>query len=236
MRRENSLAIRFRTAIFFAAAAIHGTTLLIACSSDDRPGGASGETLPPNKNDGGVVTTDGSVIDGSTEDGQPLGDAGTPPFSDDGSCLDDRPAPTIDGGFQGGDDSGVPICPTTGTCTAYCNDVVAHYKLGLAQVIVTCLRELPSCSQELDVQLCVDNALQQACKDPTAANACTPLVKPCDPNAGDFGSAIDEPGCELYMRGLSSNGRGVLSSCIQGKIDAGTCKTQVDQCTDQIRK
>lgn len=231
---------RFRTAFFLISATALGTTFVVACSSDPRPAPLDGETTAKGT-DGAVSSVDARVAEtGSESDsggGSDAGDAATqPPLSDDGSCLDDRPAPTIDGGFEGGDDKGVPICPTTGACATYCNDVVAHYKLGLAQVIVTCLRKLPSCSQLLDVQLCVDNALAEACKDPTATNACTPLVLPCDPNAGGFGSAIDQPGCELYMRGLNPNGRGVLSSCIQNKIDAGTCKNEVDQCTSQIRQ
>ncbi len=164
-------------------------------------------------------------------------DAGSQPqFSDDGSCLDDRPAPTIDGGFQGSDDAGLPTCPTTGTCATHCNNIVARYKLGVAQVAVSCLRRLPSCSDVLDVRLCVDNALMGACRDNSAASACAPLVRPCDPNAGGPGSIIDDNGCEAFMRGLNPTGRGALASCIQNKIDAGTCASQVDQCTDQIRE
>lgn len=146
------------------------------------------------------------------------------------------PAPTIDGGFAGGDDAGIPICPTTGACVTYCNDIVAHYKLGVAQVAVTCMRQLPDCSKVLDVRLCVENALAEACQDTTTPGACAPLVLPCDPNAGGLGSLIDENGCEAFMRGLNPTGRGALASCIQGRIDAGTCANEVTQCTDQIQQ
>lgn len=211
-------------------------SLVFACSSSDLPGGAvvttGGDAQPP-------VPVEGSVLaDAAGGKDQDMGDSvhDQQQFSDDGHCVDDRPAPTIDGGFVGGDDAGVPICPTTGTCVPYCNDVVAHYKLGVAQVAVTCMRKLTDCSDVLDVRLCVQNALMGACQDKTAPGACTPLVLPCDPNAGGLGSLIDENGCEAFMRSLNPAGRGAFASCIQAKIDAGTCASEVVQCTDQIQQ
>ena len=187
---------------------------------------------------GGGSTTDADALfdSGGDRDGSADATDDRPLFSDDGACLDDRPAPTIDGGFAGGDDAGTPICPTTGSCVTSCNDVVAHYKLGVAQVSVTCLRKLPSCANIDDVRLCVDNALGASCKDTTSPAYCTPLVKPCDPNAGGLGSQIDEQGCESFGNGLSASGRDALSTCIHGKIDAGTCPNDVRLCTDQIRQ
>ncbi len=205
---------------------------VIACSSDDGPRAGGGTK------DGGGSTTDADVRSDSASDRDGSADAkdDQPLLSDDGSCLNDKAAPTIDGGFTGGDDAGVPICSTLGTCVTYCNDIVAHYKLGLAQVAVTCLRKLPSCSDVVDVSLCVDTALGQACKDTTSAAYCTPLVKPCDPNAGGFGSLIDQPGCESFGNGLNASGRTALSDCIQSKIEAGTCPNDVRLCTDEIRQ
>lgn len=205
---------------------------VIACSSDDKP------RAVVVTRDGGGSTTDADVRSDSAADVDGSADAQDerPLFSDDGSCLNDKAAPTIDGGFTGGDDAGVPICGTTGTCVTYCNNIVAHYKLGVAQVAVTCLRDLPSCSDVLDVNLCVDRALGQACKDTTSPAYCTPLVKPCDPNAGGFGSLIDQAGCESFANGLSASGRTALSDCIQSKIDAGTCPNDVRLCTDEIRQ
>ena len=185
---------------------------VIACSSDARPpaggGGTSGGT-----GGGGDATTDAGALSDSAADRDSGADATDErPLTDEGACLNDKPAPTIDGGFTGGDDAGTPICPATGTCVTYCNDVVAHYKLGVAQVAVTCLRKLPSCADVLDVTLCVDNALGGSCKDTTSPAYCKPLVKPCDPNAGEPGSLIDEPGCESFANGLSASGRDALST------------------------
>jgi len=222
---------RYRLAILFGATIVGGAMLVFGCSSSDRPGASAGplafDAPPP---------VEGSVLADAGGD-QDIADAVTDQrFSDDGHCLNDKPAPTIDGGFAGGDDAGIPICPATGTCATYCNDIVAHYKLGVAQVAVTCMRQLPDCSQVLDVRLCVQNALMAACQDTTAPGACAPLVLPCDPNAGGLGSLIDQNGCEAFMRGLNPTGRGALASCIQGKIDAGTCANEVTQCTDQIQQ
>jgi len=217
--------------MLFGASVVGGAALVFGCSSSDRPGASAGtagfDAAPP---------VEGSVL-ADTGGDRDIADAGSDrQFSDDGHCLNDLPAPTIDGGFTGGDDAGIPICSTTGTCVAYCNDIVAHYKLGVAQVAVTCMRQLPDCSQVVDVRLCVQNALMAACQDTTAPAACTPLVKPCDPNAGGLGSLIDENGCEAIMRGLNPTGRGALASCIHGKIDAGTCASEIAQCTDQIQQ
>lgn len=223
---------RYRSAVVFVAIVVGGPALVFACSSPDRPGATGGTTtgfdaLPP---------VEGSVLVDAGWDQNVADAVNDQHLSDDGHCLDNRPAPTIDGGFSDGDDAGTPICPTTGTCITYCNDVVAHYKLGVAQVAVTCMRKLPDCSNLLDVRLCVESGLMQACPDTTAPGACAPLVLPCDPNAGGLGSLIDENGCESFMRGLSPTGRGALASCIGSKIEAGTCANEVVECTDQIQQ
>jgi len=218
---------RVRLAIFFGASVAGGAVLVFGCSSTNPPPADNNTTREASS------PVEASAVDGGGD--RDIADAaGDQRFSDDGACLDDRPAPTIDGGFTGGDDAGVPVCATSGTCATYCNDVVLHYKLGVAQVAVTCMRQLPDCSNTLAVRLCVENALMSACQDTTALGACTPLVKPCDPNAGGPGSLIDENGCVAFMRGLNPTGRGALASCIQDKISKGTCATEVVECTDQI--
>lgn len=220
---------RYRLAFFLVASAAIGSGLAFGCSSSDRPASS-----------GGTTGVDAPTYEGSTpvdaRGDQDPSDAARDQLSDDGQCVDDRPAPTIDGGFDGSDDAGRPICPTTGTCATYCDNVVAHYKLGVAQVAVTCMRRLPDCSKVLDVRLCVQNAMAQACQDTTAPAACAPLVLPCDPKAGGFGSLIDESGCEAFMKALNPTGRGALASCIKGKINAGTCASEVTECTDQIQQ
>jgi hypothetical protein len=118
----------------------------------------------------------------------------------------------------------------------HCANIVAHFKRGLAQYAVGCLLELPSCSNELDVNLCIDNALLRSCPDTTSAAYCTPLVTACDPNAGEAGSLIDQPGCESVAHGLSAGGRDVFAACIESKVNAGTCPNDVRLCTDQIRR
>ena len=221
---------RYRLAIFLGTTIASVALLGLACSSGDRPASSSSTTSFD-----GSVSGEGSTIADAGRD-RDVADASDDRFSpDDGHCLDNRPAPTIDGGFTGGDDAGVPICTTTGAaCVTPCEDVVAHYKLGVAQVAVTCMRSLADCSDTLSVRLCVENALMQSCQDPTAPTACAPLVKPCEPDASASDLVIFENGCESFMRGLNPNGRQTLASCIQDKIDAGTCARDLTECTDQI--
>ena len=206
----------------------------IACSSERPAASTSGTGGTTGAADGSPTTDGNALADSDNPDSADSANDG-PRFSDDGACLDDKPAPTIDGGFKGGNEAGVPVCPTTGTCVTHCDNVVANYKLGIAQVAVTCLLALPSCSNVLDVNLCVDNALGQSCKDTTSSAYCAPLVQACDPNAGGPGSLIDEQGCASIANGLSASGRSTLSTCIRSKIDGGTCPNDVQLCTDQIR-
>lgn len=233
---ESVAFVRARHALLLLGIAGGFGESVVACSSD-RPAPSGGTTGGGTGDvDGSTAGRDALADSSGQRDGSADAADDRPPFSDDGACLDDKPAPTIDGGFKGGNEAGVPICPTTGTCATYCDDIVSHYKLGLAQVAVTCILQLPSCSNVIDVNLCVDNALGASCKDTSSSGYCTPLVKPCDPNAGAPGSLIDEPGCESFANGLSPSGRSSLSTCIQSKIEAGTCPSDVHLCTDQIRQ
>lgn len=215
--------VRSRRAIFLGAIttlSIEAATL--GCSSDKPPPASS-----TTKTDAGP-NTDATPSSDSGQDASDANDAAVDQLVNNGTCLDDQPAPT-DGGVA-------PACPSTGTCSAFCAHILDHYKLGVAQVAITCLLKLSSCSTTTDVIACVDAALGQACADPTSKGYCTPLVKACDPNAGGAGSSIDEQGCESFANGFSSSGRTAFTSCLQSKIDVGTCPTEVVTCADEIRQ
>lgn len=202
---------------------------MIGCSSDKPPAG-SGTT----GTDAALSPIDATSSRDGGKDADGSSDATDEEFVFTG-CLDDKPAP--DAGVDSGvDASAPPVCPTSGDCSAVCDHIVDHYKLGVAQVAVSCLLKLPSCASKFDVFVCVDSATGIACKDPTSKAFCTPLVTACDPNAGGPGSNIDEGGCELVASSLSSSGRSALASCIQSKTDAGTCPADVLVCTDDIRQ
>jgi hypothetical protein len=224
--------VRPRHVIFLAALLGGPAATVFGCSSSDNPPPAStGSGFDAALGDTSFVPTD-APGDGDASAADAADDR---QLTDDGHCLNDQPAPTIDGGFDGGE-GGVPVCPTTGDCAGYCADIVEHYKLGLAQVAVTCVLALPSCANPSDVRTCVDDALLASCKDNASPAYCTPLVKTCDPNAGGPGSNIDEPGCESFANGLSASGRDAFSACIESKVDAGTCASEILACTDQIRQ
>lgn len=221
--------VRARHAILLGAVATISLDLVMMGCSSDRPPAGGGAT-----NTDAAVTPDatqprdaGQDADGSSDaaDGQVVS----------GPCLDDNPAPT-DGGTDGGaDGSAAPVCPP-GPCSVICANIVAHYKLGVAQVAVACLLDLPSCAVPTDVFACVDMALGMACADPTSTGYCTPLVKACDPNAGGPGANIDQAGCESFAHGMSSSGRSAFAGCLQSKIDGGTCPAEVVVCADDIRQ
>ncbi len=197
--------------------------LLLACS-DARPpiheiGSSDGGVRPPD--------VDGSVYRDGAVDGDAGADADAEPFSQ--PCLDDTPAYAFDAG------SAAPNCPA-GSCATHCANIIANYKLGLAQVAVACLRELPDCSEVTAVRACVDSAMAAACVDSTSAAFCGPLVTACDPNAGGAGSQIDEVGCRTLVHGMSAGGRSVFGACIEAKINAGTCAAEVSECGDAIRE
>ena len=220
--------VRTRRALFVVMVAAVGAEAAVACSSSDRPATGSGSA---STSSGG---TSGTIADSSTDHDAEGGafDASTdsPTFTDDGSCLNDEPAPKLDAG------SAPPTCPSTGGCATYCSDVVAKYKLGVAQVAAKCILALGDCAELSDVGDCVDTAVDMSCKDTTSPAYCMPLVTSCDPNAGKMGSLIDEPGCEMIANGLSASGRSTFSACIESKIEMGTCPNDVHLCTDQLRQ
>jgi len=216
--------VRSRRAILFGAiTALAFDAALLGCSSD-KPKAAS---VTPTDRDA-EPNADATPSKDGGRDANDAADAPVDPVIDAGPCLDDKPAPT-DGGAA-------PVCPTSGTCSAICDRIVDHYKLGVAQVAVTCILKLSSCSIPTDVMACVDGALGRACVDSTSKGYCTPLVKACDPNAGGPGSSIDEAGCESFANGFSSSGRTAFATCLQSKIDVGTCPTEVVACADEIRQ
>ena len=194
---------------------------LFGCSSRDPPQFSSSSA-------GGLPGTEaGPTGDGAAADGDAgPGDATTDPIVN-GPCLDDKPAPL---------DASALDCTASATCSAACARVLDRYKLGVAQTAIACLLALPSCSTATAVRACVDTALGNACPDGTSAGYCTPIVKACDPNAGGVGSNIDQQGCVSVANGLSSAGRSTFTGCLQSKIEAGTCPTEVVTCADEIRQ
>jgi hypothetical protein len=212
-----------------------GVAVLIGCSSDNPPGEDIGGSSSSGGIDGGngqndaLAAHDGSIGDGNPAQTEAAASDGpnndAPPFT----CLDDKPMP--DGGANA-----PTACPSSATCTAYCDHVHEHFKLGVAQVAIECLLKLPSCAQTTDVRNCIDGAIAQACPDPTSPGYCGNLVLPCDPNAGQAGSTIDEAGCEDFANAMTSSGRSTLATCLQSKIDAGTCATDNGVCVGEIRQ
>jgi len=207
--------------LFVAIVAIGLDVALVGCSSDKPPPSGVG----PTGNDGQAPGEASTRSDSST-----LGDAADAAVDQivfmNGPCVDDKPAPELDGGM--------PLCPTTGDCAGYCANIRDHYKLGVAQLATACILKLASCATPSDVSSCLGIALGNVCADSTAAPYCTSFVKTCDPNAGALGSTITQEGCVSLARGLSASGRSAFLGCVQSKIDAGTCPVEFVTCDNEI--
>ena len=215
------LVARARRAILLGAFATLSVELTMMGCSSDKPAATTNATDGSSAGDA-VPSNDAALVDGDA-----AGDAAVDQLVN-GPCWDDKPAPI--------DASATPGCPSSATCSAICEHVVDHYKLGVAQVAIACLVALPSCSTQSDVYACVDKALGNACADPAAPAYCTSIVKACDPNAGGLGSSIDQQGCVTFANGFSAAGRSTFAGCLQSKIEAGTCPTEVVTCADEIRR
>jgi hypothetical protein len=219
-----------KTAWLAIAIGTSALSILVISCSDDKPPGSSGSTTGLPQTEGGASSSgslsDGGLSDGAQRDGEPnipIDDASILP------CLDDN-AVTIDGG------AGPMACPSPASCTANCASIKDHYKLGIAQTAIDCISKLANCTNQGQVRNCVDRALGRACKDTSSAGYCTPLVTSCDPMAGQPGSNIDQEGCMRFANGLTASGRSAFSACIQSKVSAGTCPTEVITCANQIRQ
>ncbi len=199
-----------------------------ACSSADRPpatGAASSSgTNSSGGSSGDAATPSDAASDAASVDaGDAATDAGVIP------CYGDTPL-TGDGGA-------LPLeCTSSSSCAAHCLAVRDHYRVAVAQVAIACIRKLSSCSDPNDVRACVDQGIGNACSQATSAGYCKPLVTACDPAAGGAGSNIDEAGCERFAHALSTGGRDAFTTCLQSKIEAGTCPVEVITCANQIRE
>lgn len=223
-----------RLSLFLIVAACSVELTLVACSSD-HPAGAGDDPAQSMTDSEARVTIEIEASANPPDAMSTIDDAGTTPADagDDGEaepsfvCLDDT-ALVTEGGTP------ADACPDSPTCSTYCNNVHAHYKLGVAQAAIACILNLSSCSTPSDVKLCVSNALARACVDATSKGYCTPLVMSCDPNAGGPGSNIDESGCESLASAFSAAGRSMFDACLQAKTDAGTCAAEVGGCADAM--
>lgn len=206
----------------------------VSCSEDRPPLSSSGGTATAgggnDRSREGGAQRDSASFDGGNGS-TPIADA-TADVTDGADvlpCLDESSV-TIDGG------AGPTECTSSSSCSAYCSNVRDHYKLGIAQTAIACIAQLGGCSNVGEVGNCVDKAIGRACKDSTSPAYCSPLVTSCDPAAGQSGSNVDEDGCERFANALSAAGRSTFSGCIQSKIDAGTCATEIVTCGDEIRR
>jgi hypothetical protein len=218
-----------RTAWLAAGGLLLANTLIVGCSSSSPP--PVWEPSGGSRLDGGDPES-GSRIDAGRLDDAAEGDSSQSPDTDaeveDPNCLDDKVA-TIDGGDG--------TCPTSGPCSAACADMFGHFKVGVAMFAASCIAKIgASCDPLLNVIPCVDQAIERACKDPSSTAYCTPLVTSCDPDAGLFGNAITQDGCEEFASAFSSAGRATFKACIEDKIAAGTCEREVVTCADEIRR
>jgi hypothetical protein len=195
-----------------------GGVALAACSSRPSPFGSAQSGVPADGSSDAVASDATSALG----DASPMHDAGDAD-ADAPECLDDELAP----------ESGPVVCPSN-ACNSACNRIAGHYRGGVGQAIVACIDALSPCTESALVVPCTDQALARACSDPTSTGYCAPLVAACDPR--DAGGMITLEGCKTFANGLSASGRSTFAACIEAKIDAGNCATEVGACADEIRQ
>ena len=119
-------------------------------------------------------------------------------------------------------------------CASLCQHYVPNYKNGVGRAITECILKLPSCTG-VDAVLakCVQDALAQACPDPTAEDFCAPLSTSCGPGDGGVGS-LPLSKCNPVAAGLNTTGRAALSACLNDGMDAGYCVADPDICINDI--
>lgn len=217
-----------RTALVLFASAL----CILACSSDDRPVGAVTGTTTSSTSSGstGSSSSSGSATDGggdgSLSDASSSGSSsGTPDATVEAGtpCVGDVPI-TKDGGTL------PSSCPDSASCSARCTKIAQNFRIGLAQSGIACLRGLSSCDDTPAVFRCLTAMIGLACTDSTATTFCSPLVTACDPNAGGEGSLISTESCASFVSALTPEGRATFKTCMDGKIGAGTCATDVGDC------
>lgn len=187
---------------------------------------ATGCSVTSESTDGGATNTtpgtDSGTTDSSTDAYAADGD------TDGGACLDDTgAAATCDG---------VPL-----DCSTICQHYLPTFKKGVARAITGCLVKLPTCEgAQLEIANCVQNALGQACADPTAEDYCNPLATACDgadggTDAGDGGVAtLPRADCIDLAKGLNDQGRTAFTACINDGQGAGYCVADPNVCIETL--
>jgi hypothetical protein len=198
------------TTALSAATAVAVSATGCSATSDTKDGGTT-NTTPDTDSGTADSSTDAYAADGDT---------------DGGACLDDTGlAATCDG---------VPA-----DCSTICEHYLPTFKKGVARAITGCLVKLPTCEgAQVEIANCVQNALGQACPDPTAEDYCNPLSEACGgADGGDAGmSTLPRADCIDLAAGLNDTGRTAFTTCITEGADAGAgyCIADPNTCIDAI--
>lgn len=233
-----------RTKFLLLTGAIAAATVVAA--------GAGCSTVSESGNDAGNRSDTGSGTDSggdSSTDASTDADGGT-------ACLDDT-LPSTEGGGDAGVDADVDAdtdaavigpCgapdPANGCANICGGDINPHFKKGVAAAIDKCLLTIPQCeTASVEMEGCIEDALDQACPDTTADTFCTPLVSACDAaadggDAGDVdGGAADklftQKNCVKIAQGLNQAGRDAFQICISEGV-AGNCTLDPDFCVKTV--
>jgi hypothetical protein len=186
-----------------------------------------------------ACTTTSATTDGGTVTPPSGDDSGPDSTTEGGACLGDS---VVEGGDAAAQDCSKALCPTE------CTNVQNAYRAGVAQAAVQCILALSICeSGGSEATKCAEDALANACDDPTAATLCTKLVADCtapsdagydaDASTADAGAAFDQASCVALVRGLNADARTSFTSCVTEGAGAGNgaCKTDPQTCLDNFK-
>jgi hypothetical protein len=111
------------------------------------------------------------------------------------------------------DCSGIdPSCVLT-TAETLCEEAPNHFKPRVAQNVSQCLIDLSPTEQcnPGDIFNCVDDALSNACDDPSAGVSCTAIIAACP--------IVGAAQCRLYLSGMTASARASITACMGALIN-----------------
>jgi hypothetical protein len=135
------------------------------------------------------------------------------------ACLDTGAAPTVDCATMAPPDrSCAPFPQAQARCKAY----NANFDPKVAAAAVYCMTLLSS-KDVCDLTLattCAENALEQACADPSVVQLCGIAAGPCHTTAAD---------CDVLLSGLNDGGQQAVAQCV-----AKGCPGGLSACIDAL--
>ncbi len=180
-------------------------------------GGRGGMSEAGAPSEGGMA---GSVVEGEggsvAEGGAPSSVSGA--GGEGGAACNDSLASELTC-----DDLDTSSCGFQAFVQATCDMTWKNMKPSISNVARNCMLELSHtelCDDTTNTYACIDQALHDACPDPEVVPLCANVLATtsCASRTG-----VTAETCELYLSGLTQNGRDEMVSCLESDCDFYSC-------------